>query len=147
MLLNQEKNIVFFSDSNAAFRGGRVHLKPFPSLKAAQLNHHVKPTLQEYTFDAATIHLAINYILCCKNDEELKELSKNKMEIAHACQKYNIGKMYISSIVTCTNEDIKSMCISSNFEFIEHNQITAKDLWKDGVNLTESGKVYLARNL
>ena len=45
------------------------------------------------------------------------------------------------------NEDIKNMCISNNVEFIEHNQITAKDLWKDDVHLTESGKVFLARNL
>ena len=37
------------------------------------------------------------------------------------------------------------MCISNNFEFIEHNQITAKDLWKDGVHLTESDKVFLDR--
>ena len=138
---------MFFSDGNAAFRGETVHLKPFPSSKAAQLNHHVKPTLQQYTYDAATIHLGINYILRCKNNKELKELPKNKMKIAYACQEYNIGKIYISSIVTCPDEDLKSMCISSNFEFIEHNQITAKDSCKDGVHLTESSKIYLARNL
>ena len=39
------------------------------------------------------------------------------------------------------------MCISNNSEFIEHNQITTKDLWKDGIHLTECGKVFLARNL
>ena len=63
------------------------------------------------------------------------------MKIGHTCQEYNIGKIYISSIVTCTNEDVKSMCISNSFEFIEHDPITAKDLWKDGVHLTKSGKV------
>ena len=138
---------MFFSDSNAAFRGETVHLKSFPSSKAAQLNHHVKPTLQQYTYDAATIHLDINYILRCKNNEELKELPKNKMKLAHAYQEYNIGKICISSIVTCTDEGLKCMCISSNFEFIEHNQTTAKDSRKDGVHLTESGKICLARNL
>ena len=141
-------------DFNVAIRGGRV--KPFPSSKAAQLNSHVKTTLQDYTFDAATIHLGINDIPRCKTVEELKKLPKNEIKVAHTCQEYNIGKIYISSIVTCTrtsenktkiNEDIKSMCISNNFEFIEHNQKTAKDLWKDGVHLRESGKVYLARNL
>ena len=39
------------------------------------------------------------------------------------------------------------MCISSNFEFIQHNQITAKNLWKDRIHLTKSSKVLLARNL
>ena len=51
--------------------------------------------------------------------------------------------------ITKINEDIKNICISNNFfiEFIERNQITAKDLWKDGIHLTEPGKVFLARNL
>ena len=39
------------------------------------------------------------------------------------------------------------MSILDNVEFIEHNQITAKDLWKDGVHLKESGKVFIAKNL
>ena len=78
------------------------------------------------------------------------------MTIAHPCQKYNIGKIFFLSIVTCTrafanivriNEGIKNMCISSNFEFIQHNQITAKNLWKDRIHLTKSSKVLLARNL
>ena len=33
------------------------------------------------------------------------------------------------------------------FEFIKHNHITSKDLWKDGTHLANSGKVFLARNL
>ena len=143
-------------DFNAAVRGKKVHFKSFPSSKVVQLNHYVKPSLQEYTYDAAIIQVGINDIPGCKNDEELKELPNNIMKIAHTWQEYNIGKIFISSIVTCTrtltnmaeiNEDIKNMCISNNVEFIEHNQITAKDLWKDDVHLTESGKVFLARNL
>ena len=55
-------------DFSEAIRGGIVYLKPFPSLKAAQLNHHVKPTLQEYAYDAAIIHLGITDILRGKND-------------------------------------------------------------------------------
>ena len=41
------------------------------------------------------------------------------------------------------------MCISNNFEFVEHNQITAKESVKvhQKVHLTESGRVFLARNL
>ena len=56
-------------DFNVAIRGERV--KPFPSSKAAQLNSHVKTTLQEYTYDAATIHLGINDIPRCKTDEDI----------------------------------------------------------------------------
>ena len=69
-------------DFNAATRGGRVHLKHLPGSKAIQLSHHVKPTLEGYTYDAAIIHVGINDILRCKNNEELKELPNNIMKIA-----------------------------------------------------------------
>ena len=117
---------------NAAVRGGRVHLKSFPGSKAVQQNQLVKPTLQEYTYNAAIIHVGINEILRCKNNEELKELPNNIIKIAHTCQEYNIGKIFISSKLTCTrtfasiakiNQDIiKNLCISNYFEFIEHTQ-------------------------
>ena len=42
------------------------------------------------------------------------------------------------------NED---MSILDNIEFIEHNQINAKDLWKDSVHLKETGKVFIVKNL
>ena len=77
---------------NATVKGGRVHLKSFPGSKVVQLNNHVKATLKEYTYDAAIIHVVINDIFHCKNDEELKELPNNIMKIGHTCQEYNIGK-------------------------------------------------------
>ena len=106
---------MFFSDSipknlkmkdfNAAVTG-RVHLKSFPSSKAVKLNYHTKSTRKN-----------------CKNDEELKELPNNIMKIAHTCQEYNIGKIFISSIVTCTsafaniaktNKDIKTCAFQTS---------------------------------
>ena len=114
------------------------------------------PTLQDYTYDAPKTHVGISDIFNCKSNEELKDLPNNIMNTEHTCQKYNIGKIFVSSIATCTrtftktpkiNEDMKNMCISNNPEFIEHNQITATDLWKDDIHLAESGKVFLARNL
>ena len=83
-------------DFNAAVRGGTVHLKSFTGSKPVQLNHHVKPTLEDYTYSAAIIHVCINDILHCKNDEELKKLPNNIMKIANACQEDNNGKIFIS---------------------------------------------------
>lgn len=54
-------------------------------------------------------------------------------KIAHACQEYNIGKLFISSILPCTrtfaniakiNEVLKNVFFMY-FEFIEHKQIIA----------------------
>ena len=55
---------------NSHFHGGKVYLKAFPSAKAHQLNHHVKPSLEEYEYDAAVIHVEINYILRSKGEKE-----------------------------------------------------------------------------
>ena len=55
---------------NSHFHGGKVYLKAFPGAKAHQLNHHVKPSLEEYEYDAAVIHVEINYILRSKGEKE-----------------------------------------------------------------------------
>ena len=34
----------------------------------------------------------------------------------------------------------------NNFAFIDHQNITSKDLWVDGIHLTNSGKTILARD-
>ena len=63
-------NVVIFSDSmvrrlkmkqfNSYVHGGKVYLRAFPVAKADQPNHHVKPSLEEYEYDTAIIHVVIN---------------------------------------------------------------------------------------
>ena len=67
-------------------RGGRIHLKSFPGAKSKQLNHYVKPTLDQYKCDSAIVHVGINDILRCKNKSELEELPTNIKEIGKTCQ-------------------------------------------------------------
>ena len=55
---------------------GRTHLKAFPGAKANQLNHYVVPTLEEFDYDCAIIHVGINDILRSKDMSELKDLPK-----------------------------------------------------------------------
>ena len=59
------KNAVTFSDSmvkglkmkqlNSHIHDDEVYLKVFHEAKADQLNHHVKPSLEKYEYDAAII--------------------------------------------------------------------------------------------
>ena len=44
-------------------QGGRIHVRAFPGAKSTQLNYYVAPTLEEYSNDAAIIHVDINDIL------------------------------------------------------------------------------------
>ena len=86
-------------DINSRVKGGEIHLKSFPGAKASQLNHCIKPTLEEYEYDCAIIHVGINDILRNKNDTDLNNLLDGILEIANTCQNYNIDKIFISALL------------------------------------------------
>ena len=55
--------------------------------------------------------------------------------------------MYIKYVYFKQTYKIKLIKLINLYEFIKDNQITAEDLWKDGIHLTETGQVFSARNL
>ena len=138
---------------NRQIQGGRIRIKAFPRAKSTQRNHYVTPTLEEYSYDAVIIHVGIN-ILRSKHDE-LDKLPENIIKVGNTCQKYNIGKIYISAILPSTrtniniydiNKKLRDLCMKHNFEFIDHEQITSKFLWNDGIHLLDTGKSILGQN-
>ena len=72
-VIPKKKNIALFLDTiprgvkmkhlNSQVKEGRIHLKAFPGAKANQLNHYVIPTLEEFDYDCAIIHVGIKSIL------------------------------------------------------------------------------------
>ena len=86
-------------DLNSRVNGGKINLKLFPGAKASQLNHYIEPTLEEYKYDCANIHIGINDIFRNKNDTDLNNLRDSILEIANTCQNYNIGKIFISALL------------------------------------------------
>ena len=118
---------------NSQVKEGRINLKTFPGTKGNQLNHCVMTTFKECDYDCATIHVGINDIFRSKDISELKDFPKKIMYKKN----YNIGKVYVSSILASTrtfidisqiNEVIKELCHKSNFVFIDHQNITSNDL-------------------
>ena len=86
---------------------------------------------------------------------ELKDLPKKKIQIGTNCQRLNIGKVYISSVLPSTstsfnigkiNEAVKELCLKNNFVFIDHQSATINYLRLDGIHLVNSGKAILARS-
>ena len=75
-------------------------LKAFPGAKTNQLNHYVTPTLEEFDYDCAIIHVDINGILRSKGMSKLKDFPKKITQIGTICQRFNIGKLYVSPILT-----------------------------------------------
>ena len=66
-----------------------------------------------------------------------------------------IGKIYISAILPLTrtninildiNKKLRDLCMKHNFKFIDHEQITSKFLWNDGIHLLDTGKSILDQN-
>ena len=98
---------------NRQIQGGRIHVKVFPGAKSTQLNH-VTPTLEEYSYDAAIIHVGINDILRSKHDE-LDKLPGNITKVGNTCQKYNIGKIYTSAILPSARTNINIFDIDKNY--------------------------------
>ena len=98
---------------------------------------------------AAIIHVGINDILRSKHYDELDELPGNIIKVRNTCQKYNTGKIYISVILLSTRTNItifdihkklRNLYRKYKFEFIDHQQITTKFLWNDGIHLLDTGK-------
>ena len=161
----KRKDIALFADSipegmgmkdmNSRINGGKIHLKSFPGAKATKLNHYIKPTLEEYKYDCAIIHVGINDIIRNKNDADLNNLPDSILEIANTCQNYNIGKIFISALllskrtkvnISQINETLKNLCSRNIFIFVDHKNIGFDDLWVDGIHLLNSGKAMLGSN-
>ena len=124
----EEKHCPYFGqysprDENktSKFSGERRknNLKTFSGAEANQLNHYVIPTLEEFYYDCAIIHTGMNDILRSKDMSELKDLPIKIMQIGTTRQRYNIGKVYVSSILPSTGtsfnigqikEVIKELC-------------------------------------
>ena len=110
------KNVVMFPDStvkrlkmkqfNSHIHGSKVYLKAFPGAKADQLNQHVKPSYDEYDYDAEIIHIRINDILRSKEEKEVNDIPREIMNIAEARQNDNITKIFISLLIRSSRTTI-----------------------------------------
>ena len=142
-------------DLNSNVKGGKIHLKSLAGAKVSQLNHYIIPTLEEYKYDCATIHVDINDILQNKNDNDVNNLPDSVLEIANICQNCNIGKIFILAILSSKwtkvsifqiNKNVKHLYSRNNLIFIVHKNISFIDLWVDGIHLLNSGKSILGSN-
>ena len=79
-------------------KGGKVHLKSFPRLKAKQLNHHTIPILKERQYDAAVIHVRITDLLKRKPYLSVDSICDDILEITLRCRNHNTGKVFIPSV-------------------------------------------------
>ena len=120
-VLSKKGATALFSDSipkginiksiNKEVKGGRVYIKAFPGAKSTQLNHYVLPALEEYSYDAAIMHVGINDIKIKRSQRFKSDLPKNVIKVGKICQNHKFGKIFISGITpsTQTNVDISNI--------------------------------------
>ena len=128
LAIPKKGNIPLFSDSipggisikeiNRQIQGGQIHVKAFPGAKSTQLNYYVTPTLEEYSYDAGIIHVVVNDILRSKHYDELDKLPGNIIKVGNTCQKCNIGKICIQTILPSTRTNINIFDINKKLRHL-----------------------------
>ena len=131
-------------------------MKSFPGATSKELAHYVVPTLKEESFHTAVIHVGINYVLRDQSELNQQLALQNIMSIAHECKDHGVEEIMLSSVVPtgrCNadvlihfNESLKNLCRANGFSFVNNDNISEGNLYKDRLHLLEAGKRILANN-
>ena len=76
-------------------QSGGIHLKAFPQLIFAKLNHYVIATLENRKCDAAVINVGIN-VTCWKTTETLIKTNEHSVT---RCQNSNISTVLFQALL------------------------------------------------
>ena len=161
-------NVVIFGDSlvnfnrktkyniNRSLNNESARFKYFPGATSKDLLHYVDTTLQDNLFEVAVIHIGINDIVNNKNSLNTDHMLENIKNIALKCKRYGIQKVLISGLLTTNrlaqdvieevNKLIKNMCNIEGYCYVNNDNITRANLFKDGLHLLDTGKQILADN-
>ena len=164
---NNNFNTVIFSDSmpkgikmyefNKHLTNGRALMKSFGGATSRELACYIMPTLEDYEFVNAIIHVGIIDILKDSSAISFEFLANNIKKMVHSCRRHGILNISISGLVECEKADImkmmelnsmlKNICNVNNLSFIDNTNIANFHLSRrDGIHLIESGKRILANN-
>ena len=79
------------------------------------------------------------------------------MRIAHQCKEHGVKEIILSSVVATGrvnadvlihfNESLKNLCRANGFCFVNNDNISEGNLYKDRLHLLEAGKRILANNI
>ena len=137
-------------------RDGVPCLKSFPGVRSKELAHYVIPTLKEESFHTALIQVGISDIFRDQNQLKQQLVLHNIMKIAHQCKDHGVKEIILSSVVATGrvnadviihfNESMNDLSRANGFCFINNDNISEGNLYKDRLYLLEAGKRILAKN-
>ena len=130
----------------------------FSGVTVQRLNHFVEPMLVEDKPDVVLIHVGCNNVTKDMKDKlNVKELSKNIIDIGLKCKAYGVDEVIISSIlvkkdrnltklIRQVNNILRDECKKLEFSFICNDNISADYLCGDGIHLLDQGTYILGSN-
>ena len=137
-------------DINRSLNNGSERFKYFPGSTSKDLLHYVDTTLQDNLFEVAVIHIGTNDIVNNKKNLNTDHMLENIKNIARKCKRYGIQKILISGLLTTNrlaeylieevNGLIKNMCNIEEYCYVNNDNITRANLFKDGLHLLGTGK-------
>ena len=145
-----------FNDSLPNCKG---NIKFFSGAKTLDLEHYIKPTLNNNRPDAVIIHVGSNDInfrnFSC--DTAANDIAENIIKVALLCKEYGVNEVIISSILPKSNIKLSKLirqvngrlfdlCREINIYFLSNDNISRNFICKDGVHLNQEGTHILASN-
>ena len=123
----------------------KVSYRFFTGATSRDFFHYIKPTLQDSktNFDIAVLHMDVIDILNLGSTAETA--SNSILHIANQCKNYGVKDVSVSS-ATCTTLHNSDLIDDVNNDLQNKSQTSIKQLWKDGLHLTNSGKDIIINN-
>ena len=161
-----QRDILIFTDSipkgirirelNSFIKNGKTKMVSFPGATSKEILHYLEVHLANSSADAVILHVGVNDLLEDNIQSKIEKLGKNLRSMVEKCHTYGIKNVFISGLVYTariglpvlekTHEMIVHLCNKLGICYVDHRNIRRKHLWKDGLHLSESGKVILANN-
>ena len=128
----------------------RFVVKAFPGAKVADMQHYVKPTLEQVP-EEIVIHCRTNDL----REKEPKAIAESLINLARIIDS-TTTQVSISELITradpeldekvkATNKALKRFCVQNGYGYIAHGNISAKELNR-GIHLSSNGNSIIASN-
>ena len=133
--------------------------KSFPGATIKELHHYVIPTLENDTPDVILIHGGCNDVKPMPGHKELsyQEIAEEILNMGLTCREKGVNNVVISGLICrknkilskkiwSINNILRVKCQELGFYFVNNQNITERNLWKDGLHLNHTGTIILANN-
>ena len=129
----------------------------FPGATSKEILHYLDVHLTNSSADVVILHIGINYLLEDNILSKIENQGEYLRSMVEKCHSYGTKNVFISGLVYTTrigvpvlektHRMIVNLCNKLGIFYIDNRNIRRKKhLWKNGLNLVESGEVILATN-